>query len=377
MIVQISKMSTSYATPLSYNQRKVAAGVAKIVDSNRLLDKTIEAADLMLGYYDNKYTNAQENKKLGFQLVISPGPNEYMPDEKAAELARDILKDIEMDEQPWIMFKHEDTGHVHYHLVSTRAKRDGTLAYLKYSNLQVQQSMKNHAKDYGFVIGKDPKYKSEYKRVNRFDQKHGDIQKQFVQLFGDALKYNYRDYEQFRSIMKSLRVSVRENTTGGRIVFCGMTANGKQCTEPAWSLDDGTFLEKINAAQGGIFRKVNPSDRKTLEEFVERAFYTTDSYQGFKEYLRGNGIEALPGKRKRTRDFEDFTFVDHKTKTVLNLSEFLEGFTLETFNYDCRNGRWSDEKVFFEELHERNFKQKNPREQEKNEQKRHNIRNTK
>lgn len=353
MIASIKNTTGSASTPTEYNDEKERRGVATILTVRNSFEDTHDGFVRTYEYLENLwYIDARIEKK-GFHLAISPDYNEAMDDEKAIKFAEDIMEDLGYKEQPWIMYKHTDTGHTHYHIVSTRVDWKGYAIPDWHNRYNLQNSLKKNADKYGYYPGKNPEYKNNYTPVKRFNIKKGNVVKQLTQLANEALSYEFNNEEQFMMIMRMLRVKAVKKKYKEGFMFLGTDAQGKTITVPINIDKDGAIYDRINK---GCLRKHTDPLRQgaiDMEDAVEEAFYMTESREGFREYLRGKNIEVEFGPKTRNGGFRQITYIDTKNKTVYEHTEFTRNFKLSQFNEDVVYGNWweKDKRTQLSKLH--------------------------
>ena len=123
MIVEIHKSSSSMSGTLQYNENKVRAGVASILCCHGVGSTEIPVINRL--FEDRERLSLREAQHLSFQMSVNPGPGDGIREERIPEFVKDLMEGLGYGEQPWVIFRHEDTGRVHYHVVSTRIDSEG------------------------------------------------------------------------------------------------------------------------------------------------------------------------------------------------------------------------------------------------------------
>lgn len=346
-----------------YNAAKVTAGVASIITVENCEGPTQE-------HFIKKYKKLESNtnidarlKTAGFQMTISPAHNEVITDNQIKNLAKDVMKDLGMEQYPWILYRHNDTGHTHYHIVCCRLNKWGRAAKRDFNKYKANKSMHDHAKEYGYYPGKNPEYKIDYKKVKRFNLKNGDTRKQCEHLVKEALSYDFKDYEQFLKICSMLRIKVKKQDYMDGLLCFGTDVYGKILSKHV-----SVPLEKndLNKLDGDELLQYRPDYIQTVsktEKKVEEAFFNTDSKEAFREYLRGMNIEVIFGSKKRNGYYSNITYIDTKTKSVIEHTQFSEYFSLTLLNQNITGGNWwekekrtAESRFYAEKASERNEK---------------------
>ncbi len=124
----VAKITTpkSIGAALNYNEKKVQRGNALCLHAANYLHDARE-----MNFYQkinrferlNSLNERATTKTLHVSLNFSP--TEKPTDNNLIEIASMYMDKIGFSEQPFIIYKHEDAGHPHIHIVSTTIKEDG------------------------------------------------------------------------------------------------------------------------------------------------------------------------------------------------------------------------------------------------------------
>ena len=96
-------------------------------------------------------------EKTSFHMSINPSDTDGMSEEQVVEFAKELMAGLGYGNQPYIIYKHMDTGRVHYHVVSVRVDKEGKKINDSNEKRRCQALMKKLAAKYGFTIGKGKK----------------------------------------------------------------------------------------------------------------------------------------------------------------------------------------------------------------------------
>jgi hypothetical protein len=116
----------SVSNALNYNVQKEQQGKAICIGGNGSI-----VHPAMLNFYQklalienrNSLNDRATTKTLHVSLNFSPG--ETFPTEKLTAIADDYMSQLGFAEQPYLVFKHEDAGHPHIHILASCIKSDG------------------------------------------------------------------------------------------------------------------------------------------------------------------------------------------------------------------------------------------------------------
>ena len=234
MVVKIYAPAPSVSSGLKYNERKVAEGKASVISSQKIDDLRNPMATFQ------RYENGSlRTKNLSFHASVNPSITDKMTDEQVKEFVKEYMQKMGYGDQPYILYKHTDTGRDHYHIVSVRVDENGRKIPDFRERKRSLQVLKELGPKYGFEVGKGKaKAQEQTKETNPylgFDPKAGDYGRQIERIAKLALTYHFTHSGQFEVIMESLGVKVGYQQKGVRdsMYFIGLDPKThKHCTAP-------------------------------------------------------------------------------------------------------------------------------------------------
>jgi hypothetical protein len=132
MVAKI-KSGKSLTGALNYNENKVKQGKAKIIEAAGYYK---DLADL--NFYDKllRLTDlAERNERVKTNTVhisLNFANGEELPASVLREITADYMQGIGFKDQPYLVYRHQDAGHPHIHIVTTNINRDGERISLHY-----------------------------------------------------------------------------------------------------------------------------------------------------------------------------------------------------------------------------------------------------
>ncbi len=116
----------SISKALNYNEKKVKIGAAEILFVSGFI-KTLE----QMNFYDKQhffesYTSLNQNASTNvLHVSLNFDPSEKLTNEMMNAIANDYMNRIGFGAQPYLVYRHYDSGHPHLHIVSTNIKNTG------------------------------------------------------------------------------------------------------------------------------------------------------------------------------------------------------------------------------------------------------------
>jgi hypothetical protein len=125
----VARISTSgnIQKVLNYNEQKVTGGEAVLLDASGFLK---DAADL--SFYEKmeqfeRHISLNEKVKVNtLHVSLNFDPSEKLSNELMGEIAAEYMDRIGFGYQPYLVYRHEDAGHPHLHIVTTNIQSDGS-----------------------------------------------------------------------------------------------------------------------------------------------------------------------------------------------------------------------------------------------------------
>ena len=125
----VTKITTtnSIAAALNYNEKKVQKGNAVCLQAINYLPeaKNMNFYQKLHGFERRNSLNERATTNT-LHVSLNFDPSEKHSNEKLVLIANQYMQKIGFGEQPFLVYKHEDAGHPHIHIVSTTIKNDGS-----------------------------------------------------------------------------------------------------------------------------------------------------------------------------------------------------------------------------------------------------------
>lgn len=271
-----------------------------------------------------------------FHAHINPGPGENLSDEKIMEMATELMERLGYGNQPFVVYRHDDTGRTHYHIVSSRVGADGKRINSDYEWRRCNQHVKEMAAKYGYTVGGRKKKASESQEYTRFNRNEKDIKGQIENLLRLSLKYNCSSMDEYKAVLRSMGLMMSE-TSGKTFIVKGLY-RGKPCTAAFSSEDVGIDdLEKIFKES----YKKNKWDKaqERLKNIASSGLDHSSSYKHFRNMLRKQGIDIYVTRDSSGR-FSSVIYVDHTTRCCYSGDRLGSEYSADMLNVMENSGLW-------------------------------------
>lgn len=279
MIATILPSSANFHA-VAYNEKKVAKGVARLLEMSNLghigvLSKPTakEMQDYMIAYSSRN----SRIKKAQFHLAISCKGHEKT-EEELLQFAHEYLKEMGYgnEGQPLLVYAHTDTDNTHIHIVTSRISPDGKKISDHHERVRSQAVLNK-------LVGKDVKAKA-------------------AEDLAASLGYSFSTFAQYKALMTSMGYEVYEKN------------------DMVYVKRDGAVQTKIGYADiCGRFHKVQLDKTRRRQLWAMLKKYrdvSADRQELQKEVKRKLGIDLVFFGRKDNP--YGYMIVDHANKAVYN-----------------------------------------------------------
>src|SRR6188508_781236 len=126
MVAKIT-MPKKLLAALNYNENKLKDGNAICIYSANFL-RTAEGMNFyqkLEGFERRNELNERATTKT-LHASLNFDPSENYSSEKLTKIASEYMQRIGFEEQPYLIYKHNDAGHPHIHIVATTTREDGS-----------------------------------------------------------------------------------------------------------------------------------------------------------------------------------------------------------------------------------------------------------
>lgn len=341
MVAKINIGSNLYGA-LAYNQEKVDEGLGKILGSNLVFepaDGQFNISECMNDFMQFVPVHFRTEKPV-FHVSLNPHPDDRLSDEQMADIGREYMDKLGYGNQPYLIFKHEDIGREHLHIVSLRVDSEGKKI----------DSYKEHERSKAITEDLERKYnlhpaegqkRSEGWELSPVDISKGDLKKQIASVIKPlASMYHFQSMGEYKAVLSLYNINVEElkGEAKGKpyrgLLYSAMDNEGNKVGNP---LKSSIFGKSVG--YDGLEKRMEKSTERiksknlkahTLKA-VSEAKQGCQSESEFRAKLRQQGIDLLFRRNDEGRIY-GATFIDHTTRTVLNGSRLGKDYSANVFN---------------------------------------------
>lgn len=340
MVAKIT-IPKSIEAALNYNENKVQKVAAECLHAANYLS---EAKDMnfyqkLNGFEMLNNLNSRATTKT-IHISLNFDPSEKLSNDKLIEVANVYMEKIGFGQQPFLVYKHEDAGHPHIHIVSTTIKEDG-------SRINTHNIGRNHSEkarkeieqQYGLIKAERQQQlmKPDFKPVDTQKAVYGksETKRSISNVVGAVFsQYKFTSLPEFNAALKQFNVIADRGKKDGRIyknhglVYRILDSDGNKVGVPIKASSIGCKpildnLEKKFIANEVSKESLKQRTKNTIDECLQTSpgsiknLVATLNQKNIYTVLRQNAEDRLYG----------ITFVDNQNKVVFNGSDLGKGYS--------------------------------------------------
>ena len=198
---------------LNYNEHKVSQGKAECLYAGNFLK---EAKDMnfyqkMEGFERLNVLNERAQTKT-LHISLNFDPSEKLSAHKLVKIANCYMDKIGFGEQPFLVYKHNDAGHPHVHLVTTTIRDDGSrINTHNIGRNQSEKARKEIEREFKLICAENQKQflKQKIQPVNAEQILYGktETKKAITNVVNTVLHtYKYASLPEFNAVLKQYNI---------------------------------------------------------------------------------------------------------------------------------------------------------------------------
>lgn len=340
MVAKITSPASIVAA-LNYNENKVKEGKAECLHASGYLRsaKEMNFYQKLEGFERLNVLNSRATTKT-LHISLNFDPSEKIPNERLTNIASDYMEKIGFGSQPWLMYKHNDAGHPHIHIVTTTIQPDGKrIDTYNIGRNQSEKARKEIEQVYRLVCAETQKrlLRQPIAPVQAEKISYGktETKKSIANVVNAVLNtYRYCSLPEFNAILRTYNVVADRGQKDGRIykhnglVYRVLDAAGNKVGVPikASSLNSKPTLDKLEA----LFEKNKPLKdpfklplKNTIDQVLAQSPHNMSA---FIRLLEQKNILTVLRQNEQGRIY-GITFIDRNNKCVFNGSDLGKSYS--------------------------------------------------
>ena len=336
---------------VSYNENKVKHGSADLLFASNF---ACDIEDIGVTQKVNRFQKlTQLNEKIKtntLHLSLNFPPEEKISDILCMDIAREYMDGIGFGDQPYLVYRHFDSGHPHIHIVATNIKSDGSaismhnLAKLKSEPIRKEiefrynliRAEERAAKEI-LPFHTEPLKAAQYGR-SATKQKISNVVLEVIR------SYKFSSLDELNSILMQFnvvaqKVSIAKNLGKHKgLIYSFIDPKGYKVGVPikASEIYSKPTLEKLERkCSENMIMKMQFKRRVIFQ--VEQAKIKAKGLNQFARFLKEKRILSI-AERNSAGMLSDLNFIDNATRTIFNYKE-IDPTLLENLNLLALNAK--------------------------------------
>lgn len=344
MIAKISHGGSLYGV-LAYNQIKVDELHADVLFGNRIIEPpgdkpyTIEHISRSFGDY---LTANRKTEKPILHISLNPDPKDCVTEEQFIKLAEQYMQRMGFGDQPYIVYRHNDIGREHLHIVSVRVDETGRAISDSYEHERSMKVCRELEQQFWLT----PATKKEWKEglpLSPVDYEVGNLKGQLAGVIRPiAREWRFQSLGEYRAVLSLYGITVDEvkGEYGGReyhgLSYSATDKGGNKIGKPFKSSVFGkeagiAALEKRMLSSAAWVKSHKDIATDTAARIASAMQTAGRDRALFERELMRQGIGVVFRTNDAGRIY-GATFINHADKTVFNGSRLGKEFSANVFN---------------------------------------------
>ncbi|MES2425312.1 MAG: relaxase/mobilization nuclease domain-containing protein, partial [Bacteroidota bacterium] len=337
MVAKI-KSGKSLIGALNYNENKVKQGKATLIAAVKYFkDKEdLSFNDKLFRLTDLAGMN-QRAKTNSVHISLNFPNGENLADEKLNAIVKDYLCGVGFATQPYLVYRHEDAGHPHVHIVTTNIKRDGERISLHYlGQNESEKTRKAIEIKYGLVKAEEqtkqkPNLKADIAAV---EYGKAETKRAITNILGYALRsYKFTSIPELNVVLQQFNILADRGSKDSRmytregLVYWILDHKGDKVGVPIKaSTIYGKPTLKTLEEKFRLNQQLRKPFKADLIRIIDQTLTKPQTKNSFQKELKARSIQVILRQNEEGRIY-GVTFIDQKNKAVFNGSDLGKAYS--------------------------------------------------
>ncbi|MEO6520570.1 MAG: relaxase/mobilization nuclease domain-containing protein [Mucilaginibacter sp.] len=337
MVAKI-KSGKSLIGALNYNENKVKQGKAVLIGAAKYFKEPNELSfdDKLFRLTDLAGMN-QRAKTNAVHVSLNFPNGENLADETLNNIVKEYLTGVGFETQPHLVYRHEDAGHPHIHIVTTNIKRDGERISLHYLGQNESEKIRKAIEiKYGLTKAEDQtKQKPNLKAdVSAAEYGKAETKRTITNILGFVIRaYKYTSIPELNAVLQQYNIAADRGSKDSRmyaregLVYWILDKLGNKIGVP---IKASTIYGKPTLKTLDEKFKLNAQLRKPFKDdfikILDEVLTKPHTKRDFQKALREKGVQVILRQNDEGRIY-GVTFIDLKNKAVFNGSDLGKAYS--------------------------------------------------
>lgn len=325
---------------LNYNEKKVQQGKAACLAACGYLREAgkMNFYQKLAGLENRNLLNDRTTTNT-VHISLNFDPAERLADKKLIEIVNAYMKSIGFSEQPFLVYRHEDAGHPHIHIVSTTIRDDGGRINTHNIGKTVSEKARKEIEStFGLVKAERQRSVTTSAAAAVAVQKavygKGETKHAISNVVGLVFrKYKFTSLPEYNAALHQFNVNADKGEEGGRInrygglVYRLLDSEGKKIGVPikASAINSQPTLKNLQSRFVANETAREPF-KKEVVAALDICLQKAGSIATLTEALKAQNIYTLI-RRNDAGKMYGITYVDNRTACVFNGSDLGKAYS--------------------------------------------------
>lgn len=342
MIAKIGRGSSLYGA-LAYNYQKLEKESAQVLFTQKIIqspDGNYSVEQLSRSFELHLLANRKTEKPV-LHISLNPDPKDNVSDTEFENMAQVYMRQMGYGNQPFVVFKHTDTGRAHIHIVSVCVDEQGRKISDKFEKRRSMEVCRTLEKQYSLISAADKKQESGNPGFKPVDFNAGDIKSQMASVLRHLPKYyQFQTFGAYNALLSLFKITAQEvkgeynGIPKQGLIYFALNKQGEKASGPfkasLFGKNAGLAQLQSQCDQNRIKLKNSPA-KESVKDRIESVIRTASNESEFSKKLIQEGINIVVRRNAAGRIY-GITFIDHKSRIVWNGSELSKNLSANSFN---------------------------------------------
>jgi aromatic ring-cleaving dioxygenase len=337
---------------LAYNEKKVTQHKAELISARNFLQEKDKLSynDKLQRFQNRNELNSRARLKM-LHATLNFNPADHLSDEKLVAIADRYMGGLQLQRQPYLVYRHDDAAHPHIHIVSSLIRPDGSRVKTHHMAIRLSEpTRKAIEKEFDLLPNQHVRLASvpDIRDLQKIVSGSGiPVSQSMNQIVGAVIRdYTFSSLEEYNAILRNYNVTVETGGPNSKtrqyrgLYYVALDDHGNKISPPVMasqltSRPTYARLEK-KFRQPGARHEDNLS---SIYQRIDWALYQQpETFRELVSNLQANSIEIVLHPRKGD-DNHDHVYVDLRTKTAVIGQTLGQDYTAETILRNLPQGR--------------------------------------
>jgi hypothetical protein len=269
-------------------------------------------------------------KTNALHISLNFDATDKLDNQKLQQIASEYMERIGFGDQPFLVYRHEDSAHPHIHIATTNIQKDGERIDIHGIGYRLSEPARKEMEiKYGLIKAEGRVMKQGQKLKGAIYGEKPTKQQISNIVTGVMRQYHYTSFEQYKAILEQFNIKADRGAENTRmfqnkgLLYSILDHKGEQIGVPvkASQIYCKPTLDNLEKRFEPGKKKREPH-KAELKELIDQLFFKFGhlTKARFQEELLKNSVDVIFRSSEKGQLY-GITYIDHVNKTVFNGSD--------------------------------------------------------